>query len=216
VGSIFPQVIVVQAADHSWLEIIFWISQIILMIIAAAAAVFAYSHVQEAKDSVKRMRERVIEAEETRKQELKISHANLIMSLDARWDSPQLSRARAMFTKLREEINTKVSNENPIMSDDQKKLLAKREWTDKMANLRASDNASYMRLLNMCAFFETVGLLVKGNYIEKDDIFGLFFGSIVMIDHCFREHMEDRAIEMGVPKGFFEHALYLCDLAKAP
>ena len=67
-GSIFPDVIIVQSPnEHSWLEIIFWISQIILVAIAAAAAVFAYSHVQEAKDSVKKMRERVIEAEETRK-----------------------------------------------------------------------------------------------------------------------------------------------------
>ena len=202
----FPQVIVLPA-EHHWLEIVFWISQIVIMIIAAGAAYFAYHHVKETREHVK-------EANEARKQALKISHANLILSLGARWDSAAMTRARSLSAKLREEINTRISTNRPLSKEPDKIALIKAEWKEVLAKMRVSDTPNYIRLLSICGFFENVGLFVKAGYITESDVFGLFRGSIMIIDMCFREHLEERSKELTVSPGYMEHVLYLCDLAK--
>lgn len=196
-----PLPIIIEHVDHPWLEYTSWVAQIILVAVAIIAAVVARNQLKEMTDF--------------RKQRVRILNATLIMELDHRWDAGEIREARALFLSIREEITKAVSNNNPLDGDHAKMEKAKAEWKSHLAGLRKDDRPKYQQLIGLCGFFESVGMMVKREYISKDDAMGLFGGSIVAMDRCFREHLEDRAKEMGVPKGFFEHALYLGELAKS-
>lgn len=178
---------------HPWLEVASWVCQIVLAAVAVIGAIFGYRTINDAT---------------------KARHARLIMDLDHRWDSGEIRKARAFFGNLREDITKEISQKFPLDSDKVKLRKAKAEWTKQLAALRKADPANYRLLITICGFFESVGMMVKRDYISKEDALGLFAGSIVQIDRFMRPHLEARAKEMGVPKGFLEHALYLCDLAK--
>jgi hypothetical protein len=56
-----------------WLEIISWVCQILLTLLAFVAAYFAYAEIEQIK--------------EDSAQQLKNSHATLLLSIDARWEN---------------------------------------------------------------------------------------------------------------------------------
>jgi hypothetical protein len=55
--------------------------------------------------------------------------------------------------------------------------------------------------------------MVKRYYIAADDVLDLLKQPIIAVERCFKGHIEERAKEMGMPNGLFEHALYLGVLA---
>lgn len=175
-----------------WLQKIAWLSEIVVAVTAVAAARFAYFQITE---------------------HTRISHANLMMAIDRRW-LLDLREERDLFIKIRGELDALVAQENPHLSDLQKIELIKEKWTKTLQEMRTNSHETYLKLMSICFFLESVGLMTKKKYVNEDDIFGLLSGPIIFVDRFFRPHIEARANEMGVPKGFLEHALYLCDRSR--
>jgi len=190
---------IAQSSGPYWLEIIYWISQIFLTLIAGVTAWFAY--------------DQLVALKHNRDQELRISHANLILSLDHRWDN-ELAAARSAFKKAQEEIKKSILDKDPRVGGTEKAKRTREKWTEMLRRIRDTDPDQYRQFMSICGFFETVGMMVRQKYIDEAAVINLFEGSIVAVDECFRGHIDQRAAEDGVPKGFLEHTIYLCDLCK--
>jgi hypothetical protein len=196
----------IMVIDHEWLEYASWIAQIIVAVIALAAAIVAGIAAFVAWQQLGEMTN-------YRRQRLKIANATLLMELDHRFDSGELAEARKLIMKIAEEIGVAISTARPLVNDQEKLQRIIDEWTRRLADMRANDGDKYSLLLRLGGFFETVGMMVKREYVSKDDALGLFMGPIVMFGRNFKPHIEERQKEAGVPAGMFEHALYLYELA---
>jgi hypothetical protein len=185
--------------EHGWLEYAAWIAQIVVTLVALGAAFVAWWQLGEMRDY--------------RNQRLKIANAALLMELDHRFDSREMTEARELFVHLGEEISSAISANHPMLNEGERLEKAAEEWTARLADLRKNKDDKYQSLLRIGGFFETVGLMVKKEYISKQDAVGLFSGPIILFGRNFSRHIELRQNEVGVPKGLFEHALYLYEIA---
>jgi hypothetical protein len=181
-----------------WLEIASWICQIILTFLAIAAAIFTYIQIQQIR--------------EDSAQQLKISHANLLMDIDHRWDH-EMKEARNTLALIADDIQRWVKSRHPGLEGADLNTEIQSEWRRTLNGMRRRGSPAYLDAISICGFFETVGLMVRKNYVSADDVVELLGVSILNLDFYLRPHIEERAKEEGVPEGFFEHALHLCDLA---
>jgi hypothetical protein len=191
---------VYDLGSHPWLEDVSWAAQIALVVIAIIGAKLAYDQLSEIRSSAEK--------------EVQIANATFLMNLDKRWDY-DLATARKILAHTRDEINTAVTQDNPLASDGAKERLVKDAWTNKLKYMRDNEKDSYRDLMAIIGFFETVGLMIKMGYISEEPIFELFGGTIISVGTFFDDHIEQRANEMGVPNGLFKHARKLCNDARA-
>jgi hypothetical protein len=192
---------VVVITEHGPLEYASWVAQVLVTLIAIAAAVVAWFQLGEMGDY--------------RKQRLRIANATLLLELDHRFDSKELVEARELFVQTAEEISAAVSGKHPLANEEEKLVKMIADWTERLDALRKDGKDKYSQLLRIGGFFETVGMMVKREYVSAQDALGLFRGPILMFGRYFKPHIDSRQNEAGVPKGLFEHALYLYDLAVA-
>jgi len=192
---------VAVVGDPHPMEWWYWVSQITLTAIAFGTAIFTGIQLWMIRSH--------------RKQEVRLANATFLLELDRRWDSPEMGQTRDLLLKLRDDISKLVSSKFPLASDAERSERIRDEFAVILRQMREQDRVQYLVLLRICGFFETAGLMVKKGFISEDVILSLFKGPVLSIDTCFRAHIEERQKEMGVPKGFFEHALDLCDRAKS-
>lgn len=187
--------VIVEEMRHEYMETASWGAQLFIVVIAIAAAIVALRQLGEMS--------------RYRRQRLRIANAQLLMHLDNRWDSHDLHNSRLSFRAMRNAIHAKIGSENPRVGDAERKNLMKQEWANNLREKRANDPEGYSRLMAMCGFFETVGLMVQREYIQIDDVLELFLGPIIDIDMCFGGHIAELEKEMGTPVGLYKHALNL-------
>jgi hypothetical protein len=178
------------------LEILYWISQIVLVLIAAVGAWFAYHQLKALNSS--------------RDQQLNITRATFLLELDKRWESADMQEARDLFVTISGAISKDVEARNPGIAPETKQDLIAEQWKRTLADLLKTDTKKYMKLFYICGLFETIGKLVKNKYLSLEDISDLFSGPIEQIGRRFGPHISDREKE-GMRKGLYEHALYLYD-----
>jgi hypothetical protein len=63
-------------------------------------------------------------------------------------------------------------------------------------------------------FFEVVGLMVRNRYIRLRDVYLLYKGPIIEIDHAFRLTILQWQQRFDQPEGLYENLLYLLRFAK--
>jgi len=185
--------------EHGWIETASWIAQIAVAIVALAGAVVACYQLREMADY--------------RRQRLRIANATLLMELDQRFDSKEMTEARNLFIEMRESDERGYLWTPSLLNEEEKMAKMADEWTKQLSELREKQKDKYSLLLSLGGFFETVGMMVKRKYISKDDALGLFSGPVIAFGRNFSEHIAARQNEAGVPPGLFEHALYLYQLA---
>lgn len=191
--------VIVDQMGHEYLEIASWLAQLFIVLIALIAAYVARGQLKEMGDY--------------RRQRVRIANAQLLMELDNRWDSIEMLRARSIFNAMKEAISAQVGTNNPRVGDDARKDLVQLAWQAALQAKRTNVPNEYRRLMSICGFFETVGLMVHKDYIMIDDVLELFLGPVVDIERCFGGHIEDLAKEAGVPDGLYRHALILSEQA---
>ncbi len=150
------------------------------------------------------------------RQVLEISRARFLFDLATQW-SVELGETRRLVHVKREEILQEISSSNLHADDNTKLTKLNEEFSKYMLKLKAGDEDShkeYSLLLRYCSFFEFLGYMVKSGYVDLKAACDLFYGPITLIDSCFRQYISELQKETGVPKGVFEHALYLVDSAK--
>jgi len=186
------------------LEQSFYASQILLTAIAAGSALFAWRHLGLAHDDRAR-------GEADQKRSVEVAKATFLLNLDQQWNSPEMIVSRQEFWTLREHIADVVATKYGGLADGARQTKISELFADELQALRKADLKQYLKIMRMCGFFETVGLVVDRGYVPMDDFKALYQGPIESIGTCFRLHIENRGKESGVPKGLFEHALSLCD-----
>ena len=97
-----------------------------------------------------------------------------------------------LLKKAQDEIRKLVSTECPRAGELEKDKKTREQWTKTLAEMRDKNQQDYLTLMSLCFFFETVGMMVKLEYIDKVAIFGLFKGTILAVDNCFREHIDQK------------------------
>lgn len=174
-----------------WLEISYWISQIVLTLIALGAACVAWTQVKA--------------THEARAAQMRVMNATLLMELDKRWDSSDLRKSRRLYTAAAAKIDAHLA----AIGQPRDKANIRAGWTRFLKDCRANNKEDYSQLLMMLSFFETVGLMVKKDYISEDYVIDLLEGPIVNIGLRFGDHIAERSKEAGVPHGLYENALRL-------
>jgi hypothetical protein len=195
----YPDVIAaMRPADHPGLEVAFWIAQTLVAVLAIFALGYAAVQIDEAGG--------------LRRASLLQARGTFLLQLDERWDSPEMSHSWLAFHKLRTEAITEVSQGGGNLSDTAKVQRAAALFPEKLRNLRTNKPEEYAKLITvLLGFCETVGVMVKKEYVLAEDVYDLLAGPILDIGIYCKAHIKERQDEMGVLKGLFEHALYLID-----
>ncbi len=60
-------------------------------------------------------------------------------------------------------------------------------------------------------FFELLGLMVRNRYVRLRDIYLLYKGPIIEVDHAFRLVIPQWQQRFDVPEGLYENLLYLVE-----
>jgi hypothetical protein len=187
----------IKAMATPWQEHVYWWSQVVLTAIAFGSALVGLIQLRGIRLS--------------RVAAVHIARATFLLELDRRWDSETMTAARLFLTTIREAAAKEVAEKFPTQNDGVKERHIAELVYAKLNELHTTESPDYQKLLSICGFFETAGLMVKLGHVSTEEIMGLFRGPITVVDRCFRSHIQHRQNETGVPDGLFEHALYLCD-----
>ncbi len=174
----------------------FELTNVALLIGALVAALYARRQVAEMRVSNRKLAESGIS------QEYQL-RASVLLTLDQRWESPQMAVARASLHKLREEVEAE-SNERS----------AAQAYNEKLASLRSSNPALYLRVFQICGFFETVGYVACANYISRQEIIDLLGPSILEAGRIFLPHIQALRDLEGNDSHLFDYFLWLLDRAR--
>lgn len=121
---------------------------------------------------------------------VKTSKAALLEQLDRRWSTPPMTGARHKAHQLIQEVET-AHKEEPL---EQRKLSEAVDFTGRLTKLREDLNTAddYLSLLEICSFFETVGFVAKKKYVNLQDIYELYGGSILLAHTLFDAYLESQ------------------------
>lgn len=177
-------------------EFLFFLAQTLIVLIAVAALLYARAEVHESK------RYAAIIARH--------AQATFLLKLVDEWNSAQMRRARRCFVAHSKKSQEEVFIAHHHLNDKATMDLVREHFRVQMRKLMEENiSGDYSALMTMCAFFETVGLLVRQDYVAVEDIDALFRGPILDLGIYFLPHIEDRQKEKGVPSGLYENAVYL-------
>ncbi len=142
---------------------------------------------------------------------LKFSGATFLLELERRWSSGELLEAREIFRKIWDNLSESIGTDNPRSDDTERLAQLGKEFPRVLRELRAKEQDKYHKLMRICGFFEIVGVMVKNEHVPLNYVNQFLRGAIVILDICFRQHIEELQKETGRPPGLYEHALYLSD-----
>ncbi len=183
------------------LEIIFFIAQTLIVVIAIVALAYARDQVEEAR--------------EMRAATLRQARATFLLELDRKWDSPEITGASRTFARQRRDCLNDARIQYPTLNDEARRLKAGELFSAKLTYFRTSEKeeevAIYRSLYAFAGFLETIGVMVRRQYVSLQDVDDLFRGPILDFGIYFTGHILERQNEEGVVEGLFENALSLVE-----
>jgi hypothetical protein len=175
--------------QHSFLEQCSWVAQIIIALVAIPTVICTAWQLGEIKKEGAH-----------RTAQMK---ATFLFELDKMFESEVLVKARSGFAVLQLDVEDHVRNTSPHLSSVEKSDLMSEEFAKRLHELRSQQLQTYLELMGLCGFFETAGMLIAKNYIDRDDILELYDGAIANLFMATRRHIEKRQEEM--PPGYLEN-----------
>lgn len=176
--------------------------EIILALIALGALWFAWYQIKiMQKDAMTR-------TESVRAQELE-ARARILLDLDDRWESDSMQAIRAEVIQMREEVKKEAAERWPGQSEAERQRRSADIYADKLQKIREKELLRYLRIIEICGFFETVGYVARSGYIPPNDVILLLGGSILQAGEIFKPHIDKRVSEMGEHRQLFENFLWL-------
>lgn len=188
VTDVFPQWLEGARDDNSfrnWLELLYFISNLGLLGVAAYAVRFA--------------RHQAITSEHSQL-------SNVYMQITAQWWEPEFIRSRSLLTVL---IREAESTEPGAMPEAVNAFLKQKRVPPTAApeapggtEARAEPAPSHADYLQIMRFFEDVGLLCRKEYVRKEDVFDFIAASIqyyisALLPHILflrRDHFKSQTI----------------------
>jgi hypothetical protein len=168
----------------------FELTNIALFAGAIVVAVYAHRQVAAMRESNRK------QAESAKNQELQL-RANVLLSLDERWESETVTAAIAELQALINEVEDILANRYPGISLADLRRRSAPVYLAKLQEMERCEPKRYLRIFRVCAFFETVGYVVKAGYLTLNDVFELFSVSVNATAMVFRPYIEEVVRQEG-------------------
>ncbi|MEJ0061021.1 MAG: hypothetical protein WDM79_16230 [Terricaulis sp.] len=182
-GSV-RQLIIEQGTARQWLEVLSFIANIAVALVAWFALGFA--------------RKQALEAEHARL-------AHVYLEISGRFLGPEISESRVLITVLM----TRLSADDPNGLPERVHAKLHRLRTSRSVYL-VGLYAKYMQLI---VFFEDVAVLVRLKHVRYSDIYWLMKDAIVNVHAIYAHHLEQRRVLSG-PLVFAELSALAARMAK--
>jgi hypothetical protein len=148
------------------------------------------------------------QAESARNQDLQ-SRATVLLALDQRWESEPLLTSRTLLFHFEKSVLQESSAQWPDRSIADLRRLSAPLFASRLEDMEEQDTAKYLRLFQICGFFETVGYVTKANYITLTDVSELFSVSIYSTAVVFRHYIQDLLDVRGADPMLFRNLRWL-------
>ena len=160
-------------------------------------------------------RQQVLEMQKTNQEMQKTNKANVLLSLDQRWESEPILSARADLQMLIESVRAEATQRWPGLSEAERKRRSSEIFAEKLQQMRiAADKTRYLQLFRICGFLETLGYVAATGYLPVKDVINLLGGSILTAEMVFNPHMDKLLNEEGADKRMYECCRWLFEETK--
>jgi hypothetical protein len=159
---------------RGFVEIVFFVSQIGVALLAAVALHVARNHARH-------MAERTKEAERARR-------ATVYMEINSRYHSPAITYSRLKLVYLTE-LYAAVARTETL--DEFVDARLRVMWYQSFAKFdeAQSGECDYTRTLKLLSYLEDIGVLVEKEYVDANDVLDFMGGVILMVEKALRAHI---------------------------
>ncbi len=134
--------------------------------------------------------------------------ANTLLSLDQRWETDPLTESRGQWFALVTSVLAEARKISPGLSDAELLGRSGDLFAMRLRALRTSDTGTYLSLMRLCGFFETVGYVAKAGYLPTRDVTNLLAASLTTAHAVFGQHIRELQTETE-DAGLYEMFLWL-------
>lgn len=188
----FPVVIEAASGGPTGVVLVYYVSQIILVAVAVCTLVASALALRQSASA---------------------RRGALLLQLDDRFESQGMKSARNLLRTTDDAVRSVVTQAHIHATDEAKEVPVRNEWAKQLDDMRINKPDDYMDMLVYAGFIESLGRMVKRNYISLEDVVSLFEDSILSIERAFRLHAQHR-MAAGEPKGLLENAFDLANRTK--
>lgn len=136
------------------------------------------------------------------------TRASVLLSLDERIGSREMRAAREVTRELTDKVNEKTEQEWSGLREALKAEKRSEYYALLIHQMKKNDLRKYLRLLDSLGFLETMGHVVRFNYVGLDDVYQLFGAMIITSAGIFEGHIKNLQ-EDGKDESLYEHFLWL-------
>lgn len=182
------------------------LANVALAVIAAVALVAAWRQLGTMQNDSK------THIEIAKLQEL-ATRASVLLTLDERYSSETVQKARKEMRELSERVNEQTKQQWKALPPSGRAAKSAELYAQLIDEMRLKDRDRYLCLLDACGFFETVGYVVRQGYIPLEDVYRLFSVSITLGGAIFEGHitaLQDEYKDNTV----FENFLWLAEQSR--
>ncbi len=194
----------VKIRQRDFWEIVYFITNAFLVIVALIALIFAFrqsiaAHSQS--DAANRQNEMA----------LRNAQAQVYLSMETKFTSQELVESRKMMVTLRSRLTPLATEDKPLgaLVNEELQILLK----------DGSNLEEYVKYIRLLTFIESIGLMARREYVSLDDIYYLLESVLLGFDRMFMDHIRARqkdAAERGNanPGRIYEHTIWLVEKMK--
>ena len=188
---------ILQVGEPNSLEIAALIATILTVVAVALAAIYAGYQVRELRKA--------------NEESLKTEKARFLFMVDQMYEGAELSEARVLFYTKLIKIDKNVSETHTQKTLIERQKIIHDEFNTVLFKAREDKPEDYLKMLKLCGFFETVGVLHIAGYIELNAIVELYGISIIRVANAMETHIkkrweEDRKLENEYMQNFLDLA----------
>lgn len=132
------------------------------------------------------------------------SRASVLEQLNTRWTAPTMKEAREEGYRLLRNAAAKCQG----LPQAECEVRFRAECSESLRKKKEEEPIGYLKLMDVCNFFETVGYSARQDYVSINGILELYAGAIVTAGRIFEAHIIDGRTAEGAPK-LFEHFSWL-------
>jgi len=182
------------------------ITGIVLSIVAIVALIYGGRQLTEMRKGNRK------QTESAKSQELQ-TRAAVLLSLDQRWETEPLITCRADLMALIVEVKGEAAKLWRGEADTEILARSAELYAKRLARMAEENQRRYMQLMRICGFFETVGCVVRTEYVPVKDVLNLLRISILTAGTVFQPYIKLLQNE-GAPDDIYENFLWIVEKAK--
>jgi hypothetical protein len=179
------------------------ITGIVLATVAIVALIYGGRQLVEMREGNRK------QTESARSQELQ-TRAAVLLSLDQRWETEPLITCRADLMAPIVEVKSEAAELWRGESDIEILKKSAELYAKRLARMAEENRRRYMQLMRICGFFETVGCVVRAQYVPAHDVLNLLRISILTAGMVFQPYIK-RLQDEGAPDDIYENFLWIVE-----